>query len=160
MLSQSRLQRQRLQRCRIYPQVGDKSHWNSRERVLEPEELSFLGGPPTSDTETREGAKRAAEGASPLTYAWANTSLTLAPQCLHSPSNRIKRVVAVFTLACLSLAQNGSSLISCFKRRHTIEIRNGIIFNFLRGTAAYWYDMFRIAHNECSTLAGVMVSWI
>ena len=44
MLSQSRLQRQRLQRCRIYPQVGDKSHWNSRERVLEPEELSFLGG--------------------------------------------------------------------------------------------------------------------
>ena len=86
MLSQSRLQRQRLQRCRIYPQVGDKSHWNSRERVLEPEELSFLGGPPTSDTETREGAKRAAEGASPLTYAWANTSLTLAPQCLQSPS--------------------------------------------------------------------------
>ncbi len=86
MLSQSRLQRQRLQRCCIYPQVGDKSHWNSRERVLEPEELSFLGGPPTSDTETREGAKRAAEGASPLTYAWANTSLTLAPQCLHSPS--------------------------------------------------------------------------
>ena len=86
MLSQSRLQRQRLQRCRIYPQVGDKSHWNSRERVLEPEELSFLGGPPTSDTETREGAKRAAEGASLLTYAWANTSLTLAPHCLHSPS--------------------------------------------------------------------------
>ena len=42
MLSQSRLQRQRLQRCRIYPQVGDKSHWNSRERVLEPEELPFL----------------------------------------------------------------------------------------------------------------------
>ena len=70
MLSQSRLQRQRLQHCRIYPQVGDKSHWNSRERVLEPEELSFLGGPPTSDTETREGAKRAAEGASPQTYAY------------------------------------------------------------------------------------------
>ena len=44
MLSQSRLQWQRLQCCRIYPQVGDKSHWNSRERVLEPEELSFLGG--------------------------------------------------------------------------------------------------------------------
>ncbi len=79
MLSQSR-QRQRLQRCRIYPQVGDKSHWNSRERVLEPEELSFLQAT-DSDTETREGAKRAAEGASPLTYAWANTSLTLAPQC-------------------------------------------------------------------------------
>ena len=86
MLSQSRPQRQRLQRCRIYLQVGDKSHWNSRERVLEPEELSFLQAT-DSDTETREGAKRAAEGASPLTYAWANTSLTLAPQCLHSPSN-------------------------------------------------------------------------
>ncbi len=42
MPSQCRLQRQRLQRCRIYPQVGDKSHWNSRERVLKPEELSFL----------------------------------------------------------------------------------------------------------------------
>ena len=42
ILSQSRLQRQRLQRCRIYPQVGDKSHWNSREQVLEPKELSFL----------------------------------------------------------------------------------------------------------------------
>ena len=80
MLSQSRRQRQRLQRCRIYPQVGDKLHWNSRERVLEPEELSFLQAT-DSDTETREGAKRAAEGASPLTYAWANTSLTLAPQC-------------------------------------------------------------------------------
>ena len=80
MLSQSRRQRQRLQRCRIYPQVGDKSHWNSRERVLEPEELSFLQAT-DSDTETREGAKRAAEGASPLTYAWANTTLTLAPQC-------------------------------------------------------------------------------
>ena len=76
----SRRQRQRLQRCRIYPQVVDKSHWNSRERVLEPEELSFLEAT-DSDTETREGAKRAAEGASPLTYAWANTSLTLAPQC-------------------------------------------------------------------------------
>ena len=25
-----------------YPQVGDKSYWNSRERVLEPEELSSL----------------------------------------------------------------------------------------------------------------------
>jgi len=86
MLSQSRRQRQRLHRCRIYPQFGDKSHWNSRKRVLKPEELSFLGGPPTSDTETREGAKRVAEGAPPLTYAWANTSLTLAPQCLHSPS--------------------------------------------------------------------------
>ena len=69
MLSQSRRQQQRLQRCRIYPQVGNKSHWNSRERVLD------------SDTETREGAKRAAEGASPLTYAWANTALKLAPQC-------------------------------------------------------------------------------
>ena len=80
MLSQSRRQRQRLQRCRIYPQVGDKSHWNSRERVLEPEELSFLQAT-DSNTETREGAKRAAEGVSPLTYAWANTSLTLAPQC-------------------------------------------------------------------------------
>ena len=80
MLSQSRRQRQRLQRCRIYPQVGDKSHWNSRERVLEPEELSFLQAT-DSDTETREGAKRAAEGVSPLTYAWANTSLMLAPQC-------------------------------------------------------------------------------
>ena len=79
MLSQSRRQRQRLQRCRIYPQVGDKSHWNSRERVVEPEELSFLQAT-DSDTEMR-GAKRAAEGASPLTYAWANTSLTLAPQC-------------------------------------------------------------------------------
>ena len=79
MLSQSRRQRQRLQRCRIYHQVGDKSHWNSRERVLEPKELSFLQAT-DSDTETREGAKRAAEGASPLTYAWANTSLTLAPQ--------------------------------------------------------------------------------
>ena len=45
LLSQSRRQRQRLQRCRIYPQVGDKSHWNSRERVLEPEELSFLQAP-------------------------------------------------------------------------------------------------------------------
>ena len=55
MLSQSRRQRQRLQRCRIYPQVGDKSHWNSRERVLEPEELSFLQAT-DSDTETREGA--------------------------------------------------------------------------------------------------------
>ena len=80
MLSQSRRQRPRLQRCRIYPQVGDKSHWNSRERVLEPEELSFLQVT-DSDTETREGAKRAPEGASPLTYAWANTSLTLAPHC-------------------------------------------------------------------------------
>ena len=81
MLSQSRRQRQRLQCCRIYSQVGDKSHWNSRERVLEPEELSFLQTT-DSDIETREGAKRATEGASPLTYAWANTSLTLAPQCL------------------------------------------------------------------------------
>ena len=53
MLSQSRRQRQRLQRCRIYSQVGDKSHWNSRERVLEPEELSFLQAT-DSDTETRE----------------------------------------------------------------------------------------------------------
>ena len=68
MLSQSRRQRQRLQRCRIYPQVGDKSHWNSKERVLEPEELSFLQAT-NSDTETREEVKRAAEGASPLTYA-------------------------------------------------------------------------------------------
>ena len=80
MLSQSRRQRRRLQRCRIYPQVGDKSHWNSRERVLEPEELPLLQAT-DSDTETRERAKRATEGASPLTYAWANTSLTLAPQC-------------------------------------------------------------------------------
>ena len=56
MLSQSRRQRQRLQRCRIYPQVGGKSHWNSRERVLEPEELSFLQAT-DSDTETREEAK-------------------------------------------------------------------------------------------------------
>ena len=85
MLSQSRRQRRRLQRCRIYPQVGDKSHWNSRERVLEPEELSLLQAT-DSDTERRERAKRAAEGVSPLTYAWANTSLSLAPQCLHSPS--------------------------------------------------------------------------
>ena len=56
MLSQSIRQRQRLQRCRIYPQVGDKSHWNSRERVLDPEELSLLQAT-DSDTETREGAK-------------------------------------------------------------------------------------------------------
>ena len=42
MLSQSRLQRQRLQHCHIYPQVGDKSRCNSTERVLEPEELPFF----------------------------------------------------------------------------------------------------------------------
>ena len=56
MLSQSRRQRQRLQRCRIYPQVGDKSHWNSRERVLEPEELSFLQAT-DSDTEPEKEPK-------------------------------------------------------------------------------------------------------
>ena len=46
MLSQSRRQRQRLQRCRIYPLVGDKSHWNSRERVLGQKSCHF-SRPPT-----------------------------------------------------------------------------------------------------------------
>ena len=61
------------------------SHWNSRERVLEPEELSFLQAN-DSDTETREGAKRAAEGASPLTYAWAIPCSRSPHNALHSPS--------------------------------------------------------------------------
>ena len=85
MLSQSRRQRQRLQRCRIYPQVGNKSHWNSRERVLEPEELSFLQAT-DSDAETREGATRAAEGAAPLTYAWVIPCSRSPHNALHLPS--------------------------------------------------------------------------
>ena len=34
----------------VYPQVDDKSHWNSRGRGLQPEELSF-SRPATSDIE-------------------------------------------------------------------------------------------------------------
>ena len=113
MLSQSRRQRQRLQRCRIYFQVGNKSHWNSRERVLEPEELSFLQAT-DSDTETREGAKRAAEGASPLTYAWANFLAHARPTmlCIHlvclinliSPSHRLATLPHTITFSSISFA--------------------------------------------------------
>ena len=72
----------------VNPQVGDKSHWNRRRGGLARATRAAIsiGRQQVTLRWERERARRAVEGASPLTYAWTNTSLTLAHNALHSPS--------------------------------------------------------------------------